>query len=304
MTRRTFLASLLVVAASTPAITAQDRPTPPKFRVYVGTYTNARSKGIYLLEFDTATGALTPQGVAAETPSPSFLALHPSGKYLYAANEVNTFDGVPEGGVTGFAIDPKDGKLAEINHQPSGGAGPCYVKVDATGKVLLVANYGGGTIASYPINADGKLGPAASRIAHKGLGPNKARQAGPHAHSIDLDASNQYALVADLGVDKILIYTLDPDQATLAINPVPYASAKPGAGPRHLAFHPNNKFVYIINELDSTITVNDFDHTRGALSTLQTISTLPPEGKKGSTTAEIAVHPSGRFVFGIEPRSR
>jgi 6-phosphogluconolactonase (cycloisomerase 2 family) len=170
--------------------------------------------------------------------------------------------------------------------------------VDATGKVLLVANYGSGSIASFPIGPDGTLAEAASKIAHKGSGPNKRRQEGPHAHSIDLDAANKYAVVNDLGLDRTMVYVLDADKGTLTPNLVPFAESKPGSGPRHLAFHPNGRTAYVINELDSTIAVLDFTASNGTFSTLQTISTLPPEGKAGNTTAEIAVHPSGRFVYG------
>jgi len=301
MIRRTFLLSLALAIPATSA-RAQDQPqdqaAAPKIRVYVGTYTNNdKSKGIYQFELD-ASGALTPKGVAAEVTSPSFLTLHPSGQFLYAANEVSSFAGKREGGVTGFAINPISGKLVEINHRTSGGNGPCHVNVDATGKALLVANYGDGSVASFPIGKDGSLGEAASVIAHKGSGPNKKRQEGPHAHSIDVAPGNKYVAVNDLGLDQTLVYVLDADKATLTPNVLPYAESKPGAGPRHLAFHPNGRVAYVINELDSTVAVLDLNASTGAFSTLQTLSTLPPEFKATNYPAEIAVHPSGRFVYG------
>ncbi|WP_435015478.1 lactonase family protein [Tundrisphaera sp. TA3] len=295
---RTSLVALLLVAASALPARSQDATAPEKVRAYVGTYTNSKSKGIYLLELDLATGSVADKGLAIESTSPSFLALHPSGKFLYAANEVNRFDGKPVGGVTGFAIDASSGKLSKIDSQPSGSPGPCHVKVDATGKALLVANYGGGSVASFPLDPSGKIGPAASHVVHQGSGPIKSRQAGPHAHSIDLDPANKFALVNDLGLDQTLTYAFDADKATLSPEAVSIAKSQPGAGPRHLAFHPNGKFVYVINELDSTVAVSVYDPEKGKVTPYQVISTLPPGGVKGSTTAEIAVHPSGRFVYG------
>ena len=295
---RSSLVALLLVAASALPAQAQEPTAATKMRAYVGTYTNAKSKGIYQLELDLATGALTNKGLAIESTSPSFLALHPAGKFLYAANEVNSFDGKPVGGVTGFAIDSSNGNLSKIDSQPSGSPGPCYVKVDATGQALLVANYGGGSVASFPLDASGHIGVAASHMVHQGSGPIKSRQSAPHAHSIDLDPANKFALVNDLGLDQTLVYQFDADKATLTPNAVPFAKSQPGAGPRHLAFHPNGRFVYVINELDSTVAVSVYDPDKGMLIPFQVISTLPAEGVKGSTTAEIAVHPSGRFVYG------
>ena len=187
---------------------ASNTSTTPRMRVYVGTYTGPRSKGIYLLEFDSASGALTPKGVAAETPSPSFLAIHPSKKFLYAANEIGTFGGKRTGSVSSFAIDSRTGELTPLNKQPSGGADPCYVIVDPTGKNLLVANYSGGSLEVLPIGADGKLGEPSSVIQHQGSSVDKGRQSAPHAHAIDLDASGKLAVAADLGLDKLMVVPL------------------------------------------------------------------------------------------------
>lgn len=297
--RRIALLALLGLAWAIPA-PAQDNPASPKMRVYVGTYTAPnKSKGIYLLELDLGSGALTPKGVVAETPSPSFLAIRPDGKFLYAANEVAKFDGKSGGMISAFAIDPKTGKLTALNAQTSGGAGPCYVTVDPTGSCVLVANYGGGSLEALPIEADGRLGAPTSMIQHKGSSVNKGRQSAPHAHSIDLDPTGRLAVAADLGLDKLMVYRLDPRAGTLTPNIPPYAEVTPGSGPRHFAFHPDGRHAYVINEMASTVTVLDFDPSRGTFSELQTISTRKPDAKRpGNTTAEILVHSSGRFVYG------
>ncbi len=297
--RRISLMMLLGLSLISPA-TAQvgDASTAPRMRVYVGTYTGPRSKGIYLLEFDPASGALTPKGVAAETPSPSFLAVHPSKKFLYAANEVGKFGGKNTGSVSGFAIDPRTGALTPINQQPSGGADPCYVLVDPTGKNLLVANYSGGSLEVLPIGPDGKLGEPSSVVQHKGSSVDKGRQTAPHAHAIDLDASGKLAVAADLGLDKVMVYRFDPEKGTLEPNSTPSASVVAGSGPRHFAFHPDSKHAYAINEMASTVTAFDFDPSKGTFSEIQTITTRAPGGKPGNSTAEILVHPSGKFVYG------
>ncbi len=299
MRRIALMMSLIGLAlASTAPAQVNDGSTAPKMRVYVGTYTGPKSKGIYLLEFDPATGSLTPKGVAAETPSPSFLAIHPNRKFLYAANEVGNFEGKAGGGVSAFAIDPKTGTLTPLNRQTSGGADPCALIVDPAGKNVLVANYSGGSLEVLPIGADGKLGEPSALIQHKGSSVDKNRQTAPHAHSIDLDASRKLAVAADLGLDKLMVYRYDQARGALTPNDPPHALAKPGAGPRHFAFHPNGRHAYAINEMACTVAVYDFDPARGALSEVQTITTRGPDGKPGNSTAEILVHPSGKFVYG------
>jgi len=264
---------------------------------YFGTYTNnGKSKGIYCYKLDLATGKLTSVGVTEGIKNPSFLAIHPSGNYLYAVSEVNDADGKPGGAVSAFALDRKSGTLKSLNHQSSEGAGPCFVSVDKTGTVALVANYGSGSIASLPINENGSLKKAATAIQHEGSSVNQARQAGPHAHSINLSADNRFAIAADLGLDKLLIYKLDPAKGTLTANDPAYTKTPAGGGPRHFAFHPNGRFAYNCNEITSSVTTHAWDKDKGSLTEIQTITTLPEE-TKGNSTAEIQVHPSGKFVY-------
>ena len=288
-----FIILFLLCTAQTPA---QD----DRLLVYIGTYTGPKSKGIYVSRLDIANGKLTAPELAAETASPSFLAIHPSRQFLYAVGEVNNFAGKKSGAVSAFSIDSKTGKLTPLNQQPSGGAGPCYLTCDRTGKSVLVANYGGGSIAALPIQTDGKLGEATAFIQHEGSSVNPERQKEPHAHSINVDASNRFAVAADLGLDKLLVYRFDPGKGTLVPNDPPHVSVKPGAGPRHFAFHPRGRFAYVINEIQCTVTAFEYHAQRGELKELQTISTLP-EGEsvqRGYSTAEVQVHPSGKFLYG------
>ncbi len=266
--------------------------------VYIGTYTGGKSKGIYVSRFNSATGRLTPPELAAATQSPSFLALHPGGGFLYAVGETVTLGSKRTGAVSAFSLDPKTGALTALNRKSSGGAGPCHLAVDATGKCLLVANYGGGSIAALPIQPDGALGEPGAVIQHQGSSVNPRRQEGPHTHFIIPDPGNRFALTCDLGLDQVLVYRLDPAKATLAANDPPFVSVKPGAGPRHLALHPSGRFVFLINEMGSTLTAFAYDAKRGALTELQTLSTLPETFSGDSTCAEVQVHPSGRFVYG------
>jgi 6-phosphogluconolactonase len=264
-----------------------------EFLVYFGTYTGAKSKGIYVSRFDPATGKLSAPELAAETRNPSFLALHPGGHFLYAVGETNH-----AGAVSAFSLDGKTGKLTVLNQQASGGSGPCHLSVDATGKCLLVANYGSGSIAALPIHADGSLGEAATTIQHTGSSVNPQRQAGPHAHFICLSPDNRFALNCDLGLDQVLVYRLDADAARLVPADPPLATVAPGAGPRHLAFSPDGKFVYVINEMGSTISTFSYDSTNAAMTEVQTLSTLPKDFATNNTCAEIAMHPSGKFLYG------
>jgi len=288
------LLGLLAAALSPAAALAADAP----MTVYVGTYTDGVSRGIYRFEFDPATGAASPATLAAEAVNPSFLAFQPDGRRLYAVNEIDSFGGERVGSVTGFAVDPSTGALATINARSSGGSSPCFLVVDKSGRDVLAANYGGGSVAVLPVEADGRLGVLSSFRQHSGKGGDPARQQGPHAHSINLDAANRYAAVADLGLDKILVYKFDPEVGLLTPNDPPSAATAPAAGPRHLAFHPDGRHAYVINELNSTVTAWDYDADRGVLTPKQTLSTLP-EGFKGTNyPADIRVHPSGKFVYG------
>jgi 6-phosphogluconolactonase len=271
-----------------------------KTQVYFGTYTGAKSKGIYVSQFDPATGRLTPAGLATETVSPSFLAIHPNRRFVYAANEIAEFNGKPGGAVSVFSIDAETGRLTFLNQQASGGGGPCYLVVDKAGKNALVANYGGGSVAVLPIRGDGRLSEATAFIQHIGSSVNPQRQKEPHAHSINLDAANRYAFAADLGLDKIFIYRFNADKGVLAPNDPSFAGVAPGAGPRHFAFHPKGRFAYVINEMQCTVSAFDYDAQRGELKESQTISTLPREQtvQPNFSTAEVQVHPSGKFLYG------
>ncbi len=296
-----FLSVALTLMAST--VWAQepqaDLQNSARAWVYVGTYTGAKSEGIYRFEMDLKTGVLTPRGLAAKTTNPSFLAVHPNRRYLFAVNEVARFEGKPTGSVSAFAINPADGALTFLNAQSSGGTGPCHLVVDPTGRNVLVANYGGGSVASLPIREDGRLGEPTSVKQHQGSSVNPARQKEPHAHSINLDAAGRFAFAADLGVDKIFVYQFDANAGTLTPHDPPAISVEPGSGPRHFAFHPSGKFAYVINELTLTVTAFRYDAERGVLTPLQTISTLPPDTpSQGFSTAEILVHPAGKFLYG------
>ena len=285
------LAAALIVCAADVAQAA----APQAVRVYVGTYTNnAKSKGIYQVRLDLATGALGEPELAGEVANPSFLAIHPTCKFVYAVSEAGGKDAT----VSAFAVAPETGKLTFLNKQSTRGSGPCYVAVDREGKAALAANYGSGSICAMPIGAGGELAESTAFIQHTGSGPNAARQKGPHAHCIDLDPANRFALVCDLGLDKVFVYRLDAAKATLTPNDPPSASVAPGAGPRHVAFHPSGKFVYVINEMAGTVTAFTYDAQRGAMSEFQTVPTLPADFNGRSSTAEIAVHPSGKFLYG------
>lgn len=266
-------------------------------RVYFGTYTDTTSKGIYAGAFDLAEGRLSGVALVAEAARPSFLAIHPRRPLLYAVGEVADFQGKKTGVVRAFAIEAS-GKLRLLNEQPSGGAGPCYVAVEPGGRCVLVANYAGGSVASLPIEEDGRLKSPGSVIQHQGRGPNPRRQEGPHAHSINVDPTGRFALAPDLGCDKVFVYRLDAAAGRLIPHDPPAVALAPGAGPRHLAFHPNGQFAYVINELDSTVTALAYDGSAGRLKVLSSVSTLPPGFSGSNTTADIHVHPSGRFLYG------
>jgi 6-phosphogluconolactonase len=265
--------------------------------VYFGTYTTGKSQGIYVSRFDAATGKLSPPELAAETKNPSFLALHPTHRFLYAVGETTDSDRKRIGAVNAFSLDPKTGKLVFLNQQPSGGVGPCHLAVDRAGKCVLAANYGSGSIIALPLQADGRLGGPGVVMQHQGSSVNLQRQAGPHAHFILPDPANRFALTCDLGLDKVLIYRLEANTASLLGPPTP-VEIKPGSGPRHLAFDPSGRFVYVINEISSTLAAFAYDGEHGALKELQTVSTLPEDFKDANTAAEVQVHPSGRFVYG------
>lgn len=268
--------------------------------VYFGTYTGGKSKGIYVSRFDSSTGKLSEPKLAAETKNPSFFALHPGGKFLYAVGEVNSVQGQPAGAVNAYSLDAKTGKLVALNQQASGGTGPCHVSVDASGRCAMVANYGSGSIAALSIKPDGSLGVAATIIQHVGSSVNPKRQAGPHAHFIIPSPDNRFALACDLGLDKVLVYQLDPANARLSTHNPASAGVPHGSGPRHLAFSPDGKSAYVINEMALTITGFSYDAAHGNFFEVQNVSTVPGDYvvTDKDSTAEVAVHPSGKFVYG------
>jgi 6-phosphogluconolactonase len=294
-------AAILVTVMLTGAAVAQSpKPaTGKEMLVYIGTYTTDKSKGIYASRLDLATGALTPPELVAETPNPSFLAVHPTGNFLYAANEVRALNDQPGGGVSGFAVDRATGKLTPVNQQSSRGAGAVHLVVDKAGRNVLVANYGGGSVAVLPIDKDGRLKEASAFVQHEPP-PGAAENVRPRAHSINLDPANRFAYVPDLGLDQVRIYRFSSEAGTLQPNEPPFVSLPPGAGPRHFAFHPNGRFAYVINEKSVTLTAFAHDPDGGGLKPYQTITTLPAGEpvEIGYSTAEVQVHPSGKFLYG------
>ena len=267
------------------------------YLLYVGTYTKGESKGIYAYEYDSAPGQLKSIGLAAETKNPSFLAADPSGKLLYAVNEVGDYQGASSGGVTAFTIDHASGKLSQLNEVASRGADPCYISFDKTSKFALVANYTGGNISVFPVQKDGRIGDASAFVQHSGKGTNPQRQEGPHAHWIEVTPDNRFAIAADLGLDELLVYRFDATKGSLSPNDPPFAKVEAGAGVRHLSFAPNGRFAYSVNEINSTVTAFSYDAKAGVLHPLQSLSTLPTDFSGENTTAEIHVHPNGRFLY-------
>ena len=297
MQRRLALLFLALIAVLTPFAQAQRSHANDSYLVYVGTYTGPQSKGIYAFRFDPASGKSISLGLVAETTNPSFLAIDPSQRYLYAANEVGDYKGEQSGGVSAFAIDRKNGKLTFLNEVSSRGAGPCHVALDKTGKYVLVANYDSGTVAVFPMLPDGRLGEASAVVQHGGHGPNAERQEGPHAHEIQLSSDNRFAIAADLGLDKLLVYRFDAAKGALTASDPPFAKVDPGAGPRHFAFHPNGRFAYALNEMGGSITSFAYDPRPGSLRKLQSISALAADFKGQNESAEIVADASGKFLY-------
>jgi 6-phosphogluconolactonase len=270
--------------------------------VYVGTYTKT-GKGIYLFRLQTENLevpqnlTLVPLGVVAETPNPSWVELEPKRRLLFAANEVDRFEGQPTGSVSAFSIDAATGKLTALNQRPSMGGGPCHLAIDKTGRHVFVANYGGGSVAVLPIDADGRLGEATAFVQHTGQSVNPQRQTRPHAHCVTLDPANRFVFVCDLGLDKVMTYRFDGAKGTLTPGDPPFTPITPGSGPRHMVFRPDGRFAYVTNELTSTVDAFAYDPQRGALRHLQTVSALPESFEGTSYTAEIDVHPTGKWLY-------
>jgi 6-phosphogluconolactonase len=295
VTYRAFLATL---AATLVACTAEEPPLTLKpLAVYVGTYTGGESEGIYRFTMDPASGETTAPQLAASSESPSFLALHPGGRFVYAVNETDDFGGGTTGAVSAFAIEPGTGALRLLNQQPSQGAHPCHLVVDEAGKNVLVANYTSGTVAVLPIRPDGGLGAPTDVRVHAGTGPNASRQERPHAHGLAFDPAGRFVLAADLGADRVFAYGFDGAAGILTPRE-PSALPEPGSGPRHVAFHPSGRFFYAINELVSTVSLFRYPAGEGEWRPEQTVSTLPDGFQGKSSTAELLLSPDGRFLYG------
>ncbi|MGA8490753.1 MAG: lactonase family protein, partial [Terriglobales bacterium] len=290
------LAILVLVALASSLLANAAEPPQEKYLVYVGTYTDHGSKGIYAYRFDSSTGKMTSLGLAVETVQPSFLAVDSSGRFLYAVNETDTYNGQPTGAVSAFAIQPETGKLSLLNQVSSRGGGPAHITLDQTGKYASVANYDAGNVAVFVVLKDGRLGEVTSFVQHKGSSVNPERQKGPHAHAIALSPDDRFAVIADLGLDQLLVYPFDAAKGTLGTKPQ-IVKASPGAGPRHLVFSSDGRFLYVINEMQSSVVAYSYDASTGALHELQTISALPKGFSGENTAAEIEIDPSGKFLF-------
>lgn len=268
--------------------------------MFAGTYTRTgRSKGIYSFSVDGSTGAAKQTHVTEGIANPSFLAIHPNRKFLYSVAEVEESSGVPGGALYAYSVHGKTGELTRINQQSTGGPGPCHVSVDATGKFAIVANYSGGSVCVLPINADGSLKPYSQFIQHQGgTKVNERRQDKAHAHSINIAADNKKVIVADLGMDQLRVYDFDPATGKLTFNEGSSIATAPGAGPRHFEFHRNGKWAYAINELGCTVTGYKYDAATGKLTEINSLSTLPKGYDGQNTTADIHIHPNGKFLYG------
>jgi 6-phosphogluconolactonase len=287
----TLLASLLL---SFSGVTA--RAEGKRYFVYIGTYTHTASKGIYGYRFSSSTGDVVSLGLVAETAHPSYLIAHPNHRFLYAVNEHESAT-EPGNTISAFAMDARTGKLRFLNRVSSKGVGPCHIAIDKGGKILVAANFGSGSVAAFPIHPDGRLGEASGWVQHYGSSVNPVTQAGPHAHCVVFSPDNRFVIVADRGLDKVFVYRLDYSTGSLEPNDPPFIALHPGWGPRHLAFHPNGRYLYLVSEMGSMLTTLDYDAVSGTLKELQSISALP-EGFSGhSSSAEVQVDRAGRFVY-------
>jgi 6-phosphogluconolactonase len=271
--------------------------------VYVGTYSqhyghvDGKGKGIYIFTYNPADGGLSPVAVADALPDPAYLALAPNRRYLYAVNEAPSIDGQPGGGVSAFAIDPASGMLTFLNRQPSHGALPCFLTVDATGAMLIVVNHDGPSTVAYPILPDGSIGEASCIIPHVGASHQPDHPGVAHPHSVNLDSTNRFAVVCDKGLDQIITYRLDPAAGRLLPNDPPFIAVHGGTAPRHLAFHPSERFAFVTNEVGSTVTSFAFDRETGAFREIATLSMVPDSFSGRNHTSDIRIHPNGKFVY-------
>jgi 6-phosphogluconolactonase len=284
--------SFVPALAALPFACAAHSAMPSTHHLFIGTYTRESSKGIYALQLDATSGQLTSPTVAAETKSPSYLTLSPDRRFLYAVSESDAM-------AAAFAIELDRTRLTPLAaSQSAGGKAPCHLAVDQSGRALLVANYHTGVVASLPINPDGTLQPPATVIQHTGSSANPDRQSSPHVHSVTLSPDNRHVLACDLGLDKIFTYRLDPARATLTAGEPPFTAAAPGSGPRHFAFAPDGRHAFVITEMGGTLTAYRFEPRNGALTALDTQSTLAPGWRGENSSAAVRVHPNGRFVYG------
>lgn len=296
VSRRDFLATTAAVALVGRRIRIA-APNPAGSLVYVGTYTDATNRaGLHVLRAHPSSGALTHLGAVDVGENPSFVALHPRRPVLYAVNEVDRYDGRASGAIAAFALDGRGGATPLGRPRATGGGAPCYVSIDPSGRCALVANYGGGSVAAFPIDHAGALGAASALIQHTGRGPNAARQEAPHAHCIIPDPTGRWVVGTDLGIDRVDVYRLDPRAGTLT--PTSGADQAPGSGPRHLAFHPDGRRLYVIHELDQTVSAYRWDASRGTLTPIGSpVPLLDARASGDATAADIHVAPSGRFAY-------
>ncbi len=284
---------LLFVSLITATMTHAEHPL-----VFISAFASGEKAGIHAFQFDAESGTLQPLHRTADLQNPFFLAVSRDQRFLYAINAEKFGDEVDEF-VAAYAIEGRTGQLKRLNEQPARGTASCYLDTDATGKTVVVANYSSGSVAALPVKADGSLGEAASFMQHSGSGGDPARQKGPNAHSIVISPDNRFALAADLGIDKIMIYHLDAATAKLTLNEAqPFAKLAPGSGPRHLTFHPNGTHLYVINEMANSVVVFDYSTDTGTLTERQTISTLPADFTGKSFTADLKITPDGKFLYG------
>jgi 6-phosphogluconolactonase len=271
--------------------------------VYIGTYSqyyghvDGKGKGIYIFTYDPADGAMTPVGVASGIVDPAYLALAPNRRFMYSVNESKVLDGQPGGGVSAFAIEPTTGLLTFVNRQPAHGDFPCFLTVDATGSVVIVANHDGANTVAYPIQSDGSLGLASCIVPHVGVSAQADHPGAPHPHSVNIDSTNRFAIVCDKGLDQILVYRIDPTRGLLTSNDPPFVAVQGGTAPRHFAFHPSERFAFVTNEVGSTVTSFAFDTESGRLREINTVPTVPTSFTAPNHTADIRIHPNGKFVY-------
>ena len=300
MTRRGFLttAGAGALGASLPRRAAGRATADTREQLlYVGTYTSGKSVGIYQYRLDLSDGSLKHAGTTEGVVNPSYLTIDRARRRLFAVNEVEDFEGAPSGAVSAFEIDPKSGALRLLNRRRSMGGAPCYITAADSGRFILVANYMGGNIAVLPVSKDGRLGDAVHVEQLRGSGPNRERQEAPHAHFVTLDRANSYAYACDLGTDKVMAYRFDKRTGKLTPNAQAFVSVKPGAGPRHMDFHPDGRAAYVLNELDATVTSYALDPRQGTLQELETVATLPADFKGQNTSADIHVAPGGGYLY-------